>query len=298
MAREDWLRKPDLGALAKTAQTAGGRLGRAVSDATATPREQAVGFAQAGSGAALDLGQRIAASVRDMPAPPLPLQQPWGMGLGVMLRDHPSCPGVLRPAVGRLDRFGALGFAQDRIVVDGTSVPWSKVTSLTWSTAMEMLTSSALDREVERFTATLRAFPFRSWLIGQVTDLVGGLCVAAVPPSWSAGTDGSGDAAILDRPVVAEITYRGMLRSRTLVPGVFATLLMAASPGIGQTVFHLAQMNDVPVGRAPQPRSFERAQSMRDVAGGLRSRMSRIDVAALGAEPAEPLAIEDDESAG
>lgn len=242
------------------------RMGAAAARASKTASE--VGGAakhyagNAGAQAAGRTGSGVAGVLSAVP-PPVP-GMPWRIGLAQFLAAQPGVPVGAARFLGVLDRFGAVRLSPDELGFDGDTVRWTQVQQMALAPVRDLLTDQAIEHEVDRLMAVLPRFPGRKWAVGQVADTVIGIATAA------AGLDQRGGDAF-DRRVPSSVTVKGRLRTTTMSPGLFATLVMAARPDVGEAITAAARRT-VAVTAAPSSRALERAAGMTALAASLRDR--------------------------
>jgi hypothetical protein len=220
--------------------------------------------------------------------PRLPLCDAWGIGLGSVLSTHPGLPENLRGIVGQLDRLGRLEISPTAIGFDGESARWEKVEEVRFASVMDVITSRALEHEAERLTSLLPPVPGRKWLVRQALGVLVALCVAIAGPEYDdVMVDGeSGDAFALGVPV--SVSYRGVVRRKELTPGVFATLVAAATPSVSEAIAAVARERGITVIVASASRSRKQALAMRRMAQTVFNQFGPMD---------EPPALESADSA-
>lgn len=156
-------------------------------------------------------------------APPVePIAATWEVSTVELIRRVYDVPSVAVRALGQLDRFGAIRIAPEFVGFDKEDVPWGKISTVYTRRLGDVLTNSALEREVERLRKTLPPVPGRKWVLEKAASALGELCRTAL--------DKSGSEA-LDRGVVSEIEYRGGLgRKKTLAGGLVVTAVLGLVP--------------------------------------------------------------------
>lgn len=206
----------------------------------------------------VDSAESLAGLVDGIVPPTLPLAGSWAVGLGSLLRQHPQIPDGIGSLVAQLDRWGELALTPDEITVDGESVRWSSVQSVSMGRASDILTSGALDRELQRLTSRLPPVPGRAWVVRHATSIVVGLCLSVTRPELA--------EAESMRMAPLSIAYRSSLRNRTLQPGIFATLLAMKLPAAAEAVASLALDHGAEVTTAPPSKAQEWAGTLRSAA--------------------------------
>lgn len=99
---------------------------------------------------------------------------------------------------------------------DGDAVDWSDVKEIETHKLAGYLLSGALDKQIDKLPVPW--FPFRGLALNAASQVALTAIVATV--------DGVFRRAF-DVAIPAEVHYRGLLRERTLTPGMLATVLLA-----------------------------------------------------------------------
>jgi hypothetical protein len=165
---------------------------------------------------------------------PGPISGRWAFGIGDTLAGLVNGPGVLDDALRLLNRFGGLAVSAEEVEFDGDAVPWSEVDAVELHRLIGYLASGALDKQVNRLP--LPWFPFRNAALGVVSQAV--LTAAAAVAG--------GPLRAVDVRIPAEVRYRGVLRHRTLTPGVLAALVLA-DPAVRESLIATAKAHGVRV---------------------------------------------------
>jgi hypothetical protein len=212
-----------------------------------------------------ELVERLRSLVDSRRPPPGPVTEPWSLGVGDLLAEHPRVPNRLRGLVRRLDRFGGLAITQDTIAFDRDDVDWSDVTEIRTRHMVDYLLGDAVQTQVERIP--LPWFPGRRRLL----DALGKAVLTVTIVTAKNQLDDRG----LDLRVPAEIEYRGAFRRRrTLTAGVLGAVVLA-DPAVSGCVLATAEAKGIPV-RATAD------EDLADAAG--RAARLREKIAALEAE--------------
>lgn len=210
----------------------------------------------------VEMFQELLASRRP---PPGPIMQPWSVGVGDLLVEHPKVPKRVRGLVKRLDRFGGLAFSPEEITFDREDVPWEKVTEVRTRHVVDYLLGDAVQQQVENLP--MPWFPGRKRLLDAFGQAMLTVTIATAKSQL--------DKLDLDLRVPAEIEYRGALgRRKTLNAGVLAALVLA-DPAVNASVVATARARGVPL-RATTDEMLADA--------GQRAELVRQKVAALEAE--------------
>jgi hypothetical protein len=252
--------------------------------------------------AAKDVGAAVGQAAAVVPdlvtgieGPTFPLHSEWGIGLGQILGSHPAFPGGLRGVALNLDRLGGLRISPHAINIDGETVPWEKISEITFGPVLDVVTSRALQREVARLTGLLPPVPGRKWLVRQAVEILVSLCFAAggAVSDPDPGTHDSDPAVAPDLGVPMVFRYRGMARQKELTPGMFVVLAASAIPAVSDVIALIARQRGITITVAPPSRSRRNAAAMREMAASLASHLRHTDDSHMtdggdGPQPAAP----------
>ncbi|MGE2714963.1 hypothetical protein ACQI4L_12945 [Mycolicibacterium litorale] len=159
----------------------------------------------------------------------------WAAGIGDALARLAPGPEPLRDLLRLLNHFGGLAISEDEVEFDGDSVEWTDVKAIETHKLAGYLLSGALDKQIDKLP--LPWFPFRGLALNAASQAALTLIVATV--------DGVFRRAF-DVAIPAEVHYRGLLRERTLTPGMLATLLLA-DPAVRKAFTATAEAHGVEV---------------------------------------------------
>jgi len=147
---------------------------------------------------------------------------------------------TIRPLTA-LDRFGALHLDTEQVGFDGEPVDWARVSELRLREAFALLTTDALEREVDRIRGLFPPVPGRRKALTYLAENLATVLLAAL--------DQGEDA--LGRSVVGELHHRGRLPGKRVEsPGLFAAALLSLRPDIGAALTDEAARHGVRVTRA------------------------------------------------
>ncbi|SOB86004.1 hypothetical protein [Streptomyces sp. 1331.2] len=203
-----------------------GGLGRLVGAAAGAAAE----LGEAGRQAVLR-GGRAAAGGRwaltalgSVPPPSVPATEPWKLSVGTLIGRHPRTPTVVHKLLGLLDGLGAVHLGPTEVGFDGEEIAWDKVVEIRTRNAFEVLTTTALEQEVDRVREFLPPVPGRKWVVTKAGEALATVVLAALER-------GSVDQRLDELTVPARIVHRGLLgRPRTLDAGVFAAAVLVVTP--------------------------------------------------------------------
>lgn len=165
---------------------------------------------------------------------PGPVSGRWSAGVGDALTAALPLPDPLATAVRLLNHFGGVAISAETVEYDGDDVEWSDVADVEMSSLIGYLFSGALDKQLNKLP--LPRFPGRSLVVGVASEAALTAIVAV-----------AGDALrSVDVRIPAEINYRGLVRRRTLSPGIVATLLLV-DPAVRSSLTATAEAKGIRV---------------------------------------------------
>lgn len=158
--------------------------------------------------------------------------------MSALVRRRRDVPKLAGKALGLLDRFGALRLGPDSVGFDDEDVEWAKVVRVHTRPVVEVLTETAIRREMERVRKLLPPVPGRKWVLSKVGDGLERLAVAALDPASRPES----------RSVVSELSYRASFgRRKDLTPGLAVTTILAAMPAVNDSILVTARARGVEV---------------------------------------------------
>jgi hypothetical protein len=186
-------------------------------------------------------GQWAYTALTSVAPPPVPVNEPWRLSIGVLLGRHPKTPALAHKALGLLDRFGAVHLGPAAVGFDGEEIGWEKVTEIRTRNAFEVMTTQALEQEVDRLRELLPPVPGRKWVVTKAAEAVATVVLAALER-------GSVDQRLDELPVPVEIVYKGMLgRQKIQVGGLFAAAVLTVVDRAAWSLEATAQQFGIPV---------------------------------------------------
>lgn len=225
-------------------------------------------------------GQWAYAALAAWEPPQVPAAEPWKLSVGALVGRHRRTPGVVRKALGLLDGFGAVSVGPEGVGFDGDHVEWDRVEEIRTRSAYEMLTTQALDREVDRLREFLPPVPGRKWVVTKATEVLTTVVLAALE-------QGSEDR-LGELTVPSEIVHRGLLgRRRTLSGGLFAVAVLTVVLPAGRSVLATAEEHGVKITEAappPDPDRTERTETLRRRTDAISRRLRALQQAAAEAD--------------
>ena len=191
-------------------------------------------------------GRWMRDSIGAAPTPMVPWANPWKCTLAGILVRRPGSPLLTIHPLTLLDRFGALHLDSEQVGFDGEPHDWSKVAGLRMRDAFELLTTGALEQEVDRIRPLLPPVPGRKRVMTFLAENLATVLLAALD---------QGDDA-LGREIVGELQIRGRVPGsrRTARPGLFAAALLSLRPDINEALVGEARRHGVKVTAADQVR--------------------------------------------
>ncbi|MFJ8627070.1 hypothetical protein ACIRD3_30115 [Kitasatospora sp. NPDC093550] len=225
-----------------------GGLGRLVGVAAGAAAEAAAGLGEAGR-QAVRRGSRGAAAggrwaltaLASVEPPSVPATEPWKLSLGTLIGRHPRTPAVVHKLLGLLDGLGAVHLGPSQVGFDGEEIDWDKVVEIRTRSAFEVLTTTALEHEVDRIREFLPPVPGRKWVVTKAGEALATVVLAALER-------GSDDQRLDELTVPARIVYRGLLgRQKTLDAAAFAAAALVVTPRAGESLIATARSRGIPV---------------------------------------------------
>lgn len=213
--------------------------------------------------------------------PPVPVIEPWRLSIGVLLGRHPKTPALAHKAFGMLDRFGAVQLGPAGVGFDGEEIPWEKITEIRTRNAFEVMTTQALEQEVDRLREFLPPVPGRKWVVTKAAEALATVVLAALER-------GSVDQRLDELPLPVEIVYKGMLgRQRVQVGGLFAAATLAVVDRAAWSLETTAQQHGIPVTAAEslaiaKPDRSAHVNALRERTDAMAARLARLQ---SGPEP-------------
>lgn len=197
-----------------------------------------------------------------------PVTEPWALGVGDLLAEHPKVPGSLGRLVRKANRFGGVAISPQAIEFDGDEVDWADVTEVRTQNLVEYLLSDSIDQQLE--TIPLPPFPGRQRLLEALGRAVLMLLLATAKQKLERDDD---------LTVPAEVAYSGgmLRRSKELQPGFLAALLLA-DPAVCDCVLATARAKGIPVRDDSEQwtNAEDRAAAIRAKLSALESKLDRL----------------------
>ncbi|WP_030231024.1 hypothetical protein [Streptomyces sp. NRRL S-350] len=248
----------------------------------------AAGLGEAGRQAVLR-GGRAAAGGRwaltalgSVAPPPVPATEPWKLSVGTLIGRHPRTPAVVHKLLGLLDGLGAVHLGPAEVGFDGEVVAWDKVVEIRTRNAFEVLTTTALEQEVDRVRELLPPVPGRKWVVTKAGEVLATVVLAALER-------GSVDQRLDELTVPARIVHRGLLgRPRVLEAGAFAAATLVVTAEAGESLVATARKRGIPVRPAEpgaEPDRAARVATLRERTDTVARLLHRIEQS--GTDPAE-----------
>ncbi|MET8627244.1 hypothetical protein ABZW30_26395 [Kitasatospora sp. NPDC004669] len=214
--------------------------------------------------------------------PPVPATEPWKLSVGTLIGRHPRTPAVAHKLLGLLDGFGAVHLGSTEVGFDGEEIEWDKVVEIRTRNAFEVLTTTALEQDVDRIREFLPPVPGRKWAVTKAGEALATVVLAALER-------GSVDQRLDELTVPTRIVHRGLLgRRRTADAGSFAAATLVVVGQVGESLIATARQRGIPVLPADQPVEPDRAAHvavLRERTDSVARLLSRIEQS--GQDPAE-----------
>ncbi|MGF1428268.1 hypothetical protein [Kitasatospora sp. LaBMicrA B282] len=243
--------------------------------------ELAVQVAQAGREAVLR-GTRSAArgawaytALTSIAPPPVPVVEPWRLSIGVLLGRHPKTPALAHKALGALDRFGAVQLGPAAAGFDGEEIPWEKVVGIRTRNAFEVMTTQALEQEVDRLRVLLPPVPGRKWIVTKAAEAMATVVLAALE-------HGSVGQRLDELAIPVEIVHKGLLgRERVQSGGLFAAATLTVVEQSARSLIATARQHGVPVtpaepSTAAEPDRAAHLRALRERTDAMAARLARL----------------------
>ncbi|GAB7184750.1 hypothetical protein ATKI12_4581 [Kitasatospora sp. Ki12] len=269
-----------------------GGLGRLVGAATGAAAQAAAGLGEAGRQVVRRGGQGAAAGGRwahtalaSVAPPAVPATEPWKLSVGTLIGRHPLTPAVVHKLLGLLDGLGAVHLGPSKAGFDGEEIEWDKVVEIRTRNAFEVLTTTALEQEVDRIRELLPPVPGRKWVVTKAGEALTTVVLAALERA-------SADQRLDELTVPARIVYRGLLgRQRTLDAGAFAAAVLVVTDRAGESLIATARKRGIPVRPAEElagPTDAARVAALRERTDSVARLLGRIEQS----DPETPDAVE------
>jgi hypothetical protein len=213
-----------------------------------------------------ELVERLKSLVDSRRPPGGPVVEPWSVGVGDLLVEHPKVPKRLRGIVRKLDRFGGLEITPEHICFDGDDVKWSDVTEVRTRHLADYLLGDAVQRQLE--VLPLPPFPGRRRLL----DAMGRAMLTVII------TTTENDDIGLTLRVPAEIEYKASFgRRKAFGPGALAAIALA-DPSVSGCLTATAAAHGIPVKDSPDAafaNAVERAAAIKAKVAALHAELDR-----------------------
>jgi hypothetical protein len=185
-------------------------------------------------------GKHAARAVARMPRPASPVAQPWILSPATLVGQYRVVPRLVVWRLGRLNRYGRVAIAPDRVGFDDKMVRWNRVIEVRTCRFTGALPQAVLNYEASRVSKLLPRIPGRRRLTAFALART-----APVVMSAAGGLRGGTPAAVV---LPYEIVYRTRFgRSASLCPGLFAIAMMAAIPEAADSLTSTAGQWAIPV---------------------------------------------------
>jgi hypothetical protein len=220
-------------------------------------------------------GQWAYTALTSVAPPAIPVTEPWRLSLGVLLGRHPRTPQLARRALGLLDRFGGVHLGPAAMGFDGEEIAWEKIVEIRTRNAFEVMTTQALDQEVDRLRDLLPPVPGRKWVVTKAAEAIATVVLAALER-------GSVDQRLDEFAVPVEIVHRGLFgQQKVQVGGLFAVATLAVLEEAAQSVVATAGQHGVPVRPATplavtKPDRAARVSDLRRRTDAMAERLARL----------------------
>ncbi|QKW05000.1 hypothetical protein HUT18_00160 [Streptomyces sp. NA04227] len=238
----------------------------------------------AGRARAAEGGDWLLEALDRVPAPEVPVREPWKISLGVLLSAHPLVPALAARPLKLLDGLGAIHLSPQSVGFDGTEVEWEKVTEIRMRGGGRSLAKDAIDSSFDAIRDALLLVPGKNWALGKLAEGLTTLLFRIME-------NAEGSEQYLDVLVPGTIVYKGRFgRSKECAASVYPVLLQLVRPDIVAALMATAEAHGVPVVRpeGDDPDVCELAE----IEGALREAEARALAVSRDEEavpPAQPL---------
>lgn len=217
---------------------------------------------------------RLRAQLERIPAPEVPVTAPWSLGLPAVVLSSAAVPQAAW-AVSALSRFGELSLSPTHLGVDGTDIAWADVVEVRMGDVAQLLSGTALDKEIGRIASRLPPVPGRAWLVRHVSQVVLGLGIGVAQAALgrfrtAAGTQERDPGAGIPMTVLSRGRFGRQVETDL---GLFAALVCAAVPGVTDAVLDSAHRHGVTVLPAETARTWRNAEAVRSALLSLEHRL-------------------------
>ena len=199
---------------------------------------------------------------------PGPASGRWALGVGDMVADHSLTPSKLRGLVRKLNYFGGVAISEDAVEFDGDTVTWADVEEVRTRSLIEYVFTGGIESQIGRLPVPW--FPFRRKVLGVISRAALTLLLAAAKQQLEGGA--------MEIRIPAEVHYRGMLRSRELVPGMLAAVILA-DPAVRACFESTAQAHGVTVNPADDDvmdDADDHAEQLKSMLSSLQQKVDRL----------------------
>ncbi|MCP3804926.1 hypothetical protein NLX83_37240 [Allokutzneria sp. A3M-2-11 16] len=203
------------------------------------------------------------------------VQQAWEMSASKVIA--PFLPSALPVPSSLIDRLGRIHVSAGGLAIDQKKVvPWKDIREIHTRPAFEVVTTSMIDKAVQRATFVLPPIPGAR----KGTDMVAGKAKEAVLSILKVALSGSSVSLQFDLPI--RIVHRRRLRTHEMNPGLLS-LAFLALPGVSDGLLSAAQSHGRSIIRHPAtttPGTDRAAEALRERVRGMTAR--------LGTQPPPP----------
>lgn len=229
-------------------------------------------------------GEWAYAALTSIDPPAVPALEPWKISIGALLLRHPQIPQLAHKALGLLDGFGAVHIGPDAVGFDGEEIAWDKVIEIRTRNAFEVMTTQALEHEVDRLRQFLPPVPGRKWVVTKAAEAIATVVLAALER-------GSVDQRLDELDVPVEIVHRGLMgRHRVRTGGLFAAASLVVVDQLNASLLATAQKRGIPVRPADpltvtEPDRAARVALLRERTDAIAERLARLQQHDAAASP-------------
>ncbi|SDM29600.1 hypothetical protein [Allokutzneria albata] len=192
----------------------------------------------------------------------------WEMSASKVIA--PFLPSALPVPRALIDRLGRIHVSAEGLAIDQKkAVPWKEIREIHTRPAFEVVTTSMIDKAVQRATFVLPPVPGAR----KATDLVATKAKEAVLSMLKVALSGSSPSLQFDMPV--RVVHRRRLRTHEMEPGLLS-LAFLALPGVSDGLLTAAQSQHRTIIRHPAtttPGTDRAAEALRERVRAMTARL-------------------------
>lgn len=187
------------------------------------------------------------------PLPHRPLDREWQVGLSTFVtggRKPPRGTGIL---LNRLDIVGGITISPDEIGFDGDNAKWKKVRCFRTRTVDDMIATAVNESIVDTIAGFLPPVPGREWAVEKASGIFFTLLALSADKAIK-------NPETVGRQFIANVEYKGWIRTKEAETGLFSTPLMMLRPDLEALIREEAAERAVPIENAEPEVVFKNAE--------------------------------------